>query len=186
MAKIFEGIEGYAEMTAEQKLAALEALETNNPNDEIERYKKAASKANSEAADYKRKYTEKLTEAEKEQAAKDEELNALRAKVAESERKEQIAGYMAKFASLGYDETLASKTAEAMADGKSDEVFASFNAFLQTHDKNYKDSLLRNGSEPPAGTNPAVKTYTEAELRNMSTDEINKNWDAVKATLNQD
>ncbi|MBO7712428.1 MAG: hypothetical protein J6S85_02595 [Methanobrevibacter sp.] len=185
MAKIFEGIEGYTEMTAEQKLAALEALETSNPNEEIERYKKAASKANSEAADYKRKYTEKLTEAEKAEAAKDEELNALRAKVAESEREKTISGYMAKFAALGYDETLASETAKQFADGNSDAVFASFNSFLQTHDKNYKDSLLRNGSEPPAGKSPEVKTFTRAELENMSADEINANWDAVKSTLNQ-
>ena len=184
MAKIYEGIEGYAEMTAEQKLAALEALETGNSNDEIERYKKAASKANSEAADYKRKYTEKLSEAEKAEAAKDEELNALRAKVAESERKEAISGYIAKFASLGYDEALATKTAEAMADGNTNEVFASFNSFLQTHDKNYKDNLLRNGATPPAGKDPETKSYTRAEIENMSADEINANWDTIKQSLN--
>ena len=185
MSKIYEGIEGYAEMTAEQKLAALEALEAGNPNDEIERYKKAASKANSEAADYKRKYTEKLSEAEKAEAAKDEELNALRAKVAESEREKAISGYMAKFASLGYDEALASETAKQFAEGNTDAVFASFNSFLQTHDKNYKDNLMRNGSQPPAGKNPEIKSFTRSEIENMSADEINANWDTIKDSLNK-
>ena len=186
MAKIFEGIEGYAEMTAEQKLAALEALETSNPNEEIERYKRAASKANSEAAEFKKQLSAKMTEAEKEQAAKDEELNQLRAQVAESNREKSINAYMAEFTALGYDKELASKAAVAFVDGNSADVFASMNSFLQAHDKAYKDNLLRNGSEPPAGKAPDVKTFTRAQLENMSADEINANWEAVKSTLNQD
>ncbi len=48
-------IEGYAGMTAEQKLAALEAFELpDNNSAELERLKNAVSKANSEAAEYKK------------------------------------------------------------------------------------------------------------------------------------
>lgn len=49
-------IEGYAEMTAEQKLAVLESYEYNDYSGEVERYKNAASKANSEAAEWKKKH----------------------------------------------------------------------------------------------------------------------------------
>ena len=38
-------------------------------------------------------------------------------------------------------------------------------------------------STPPAN-NPA-KNYTTAEIKNMSTAEINANWDSIKASLNQ-
>ena len=41
-------IEGYADMTAEQKLAALEAFEYEDNSAEIEKLKKNLSKANSE------------------------------------------------------------------------------------------------------------------------------------------
>lgn len=47
-------IEGYSEMSAEEKLAALEAYEMPDQTSEIERYKNAQSKSASEAADWKR------------------------------------------------------------------------------------------------------------------------------------
>lgn len=40
-----------------------------------------------------------------------------------------------------------------------------------------------NPANPPVNT-PA-KTYSAAEIRNMSAAEINKNWDSIKASLNQ-
>ena len=64
-------IEGYADMTAEQKLAALEAYEpevipTESP--EVEKLKRTISKINSEAADYKKQLRERQTEAERAEA----------------------------------------------------------------------------------------------------------------------
>ena len=65
-------IEGYADMTAEQKLAALEAFELpDNNSAELERLKNAVSKANSEAAEYKKQLRAKQTDAEI-KAAEDE------------------------------------------------------------------------------------------------------------------
>ena len=52
MAKIDTSkIEGYAEMTPEQKLAALEGFEYEDNSAELEKQKNALSKANSEAAE---------------------------------------------------------------------------------------------------------------------------------------
>lgn len=57
MAKIDTSkIEGYAEMTPEQKLAALEGFEYEDNSAELEKQKNALSKANSEAAEWKRKH----------------------------------------------------------------------------------------------------------------------------------
>ena len=40
-----------------------------------------------------------------------------------------------------------------------------------------------NPANPPA--NPPAKSYTTAEIKNMSDAEINANWDSIKASLNQ-
>ena len=40
-----------------------------------------------------------------------------------------------------------------------------------------------NPANPPA--NSPTKTYTSAEIKNMSAAEINANWDSIKASLNQ-
>ena len=187
MAKIFEGIEGYAEMTAEQKLAALEGLEkpeAPSVDKEIERYKQAASKANSEAADYKRKLAEKMTEDERREAERAEELEKLREEVAESRRRETVAQHKAQYSALGFADDLATIAAEATANNKPDEMFNAFKTFLGAHDKDYKDQLLRSGSEPPAGSGKEpLKQYTPDEIRKMTPAEINQNWDAIKNSL---
>ena len=66
MAKIDTSkIEGYANMTPEQKLAALEGFEYEDNSAELEKQKNALSKANSEAAEWKRKHNALLSEEEK-------------------------------------------------------------------------------------------------------------------------
>lgn len=183
MAKIFEGIEGYAEMTAEQKLAVLEGLdkpEQISPDKEIERYKQAASKANSEAADYKRKLAEKMTEDERREAERAEELENLKKEVAESRRRETVAQHKAQYSALGFNDELASTAAEAMANGQPEEMFNAFKSFLSAHDKDYRDQLIRGGSEPPAGTNNEPKTFTREQIEKMTPDEINANWEAIQ------
>ena len=59
-------INGYSEMSAEEKLAALESFEIEVPNGdgEIEKLKAALSKSNSEAAEYKRQLRAKQTDEE--------------------------------------------------------------------------------------------------------------------------
>lgn len=63
MAKIDTSkITGYAEMSAEDKLKALEAFEYEDNAAELEKQKAAVSKANSEAAEWKRKHNALLGE----------------------------------------------------------------------------------------------------------------------------
>ena len=58
-------IENYANMTAEEKLAALESYEYAADNADTERLKAAVSRANSEAAELKRQLKAKQTEEER-------------------------------------------------------------------------------------------------------------------------
>lgn len=152
MAKIDTGlIEGYADMTPEQKVAAIEAFEYEDHAAEVERYKNAASKANSEAAEWKKKHNALLSEEEQKKQANDEELASLRKKVEEMEKEKLIAFNKSKFLALGYDEALAGETAQAMADGDSAKLFANHEKFLATHDKAFKAKLMGDTSTPPAG-----------------------------------
>ena len=83
-------IEGYADMTAEQKLAALEAFELpDNNSAELERLKNAVSKANSEAAEYKKQLRAKQTDAEI-KAAEDEKARTEMEKELEGLRREKM------------------------------------------------------------------------------------------------
>lgn len=159
MAKIDTSkIEGYADMTAEQKVAALEALEYEDNASELERYKNAASKANSEAAEWKKKHNALLSEEERTKQANEEELSTLRKKVEEMEKEKLVSGHKAKFLALGYDETLAAETAQAMANGDTATVFANQKKFLENHDKAYKAQLMGLTSTPPAGSSASGKT----------------------------
>lgn len=164
-------IEGYADMTPEQKIAALEAMEYEDNASELERYKNAASKANSEAAEWKRKHNALLSEEDKKKQENEEELTTLRKRVEEMEKEKLISGHKARFLALGYDETLADETAKAMANGETDKVFANQKKFLETHDKAYKAQLMGQTSTPPAGSSTGsgatdyVKMIEDAQNR---------------------
>ncbi len=145
-------IEGYADMTPEQKVTALEAVEYEDNASELERYKNAASKANGEAAEWKRKHNALLSEEDKKKQENEEELTTLRKRVEEMEKEKLISGHKARFLAIGYDETLADETANAMANGETDKVFANQKKFLETHDKAYKAQLMGQTSTPPAGS----------------------------------
>lgn len=152
MAKIdITKIEGYAGMTPEQKIAALEAFELEDNSSELERYKNALTKANSEAAEWKRKHNDKLSEEEQQKQASEEELTALRNTVAALQKERTVAENKANYLSLGYDDALASDTAKAMADGDTAKIFANHAKFLETHNAKLKAELLKTTPKPPAG-----------------------------------
>ncbi len=162
-------IKNYDIMTPEEKLAALEAFEYEDFTTEVEKYKNAASKANSEAAEWKRKHNAILAEREQKRNAEDEELNALREKLATMKRNQLISTYKSQYIAMGYDEALADATANAMVDGDTDKVFANQMKFINSHDKRFKAELLGDTPKPPAG-HPTPR-ITLADLQAMSAEE---------------
>jgi hypothetical protein len=170
MAKIdVTKIEGYENMTPEEKLAALEAFEYEDNASELERYKNAASKANSEASEWKKKHNALLTAEDKEKQEKDEELTNLRTEIAELKKKDAVSTYKAKFLGLGYEETLAEDTANALAEGDMDKVFANQKKHNESREKTIKADLLKKTPTPPAGG--GGDTMTLDKLKKMSSQE---------------
>lgn len=152
MAKIDTSlIEGYADMTPEQKLAALEAFEYENNAAELEKQKNALSKANSEAAEWKRKHNALLSEEEKKKQEDADKLAQMEQELADLRKGKTISEYKAKFVAQGYDETLAEETAQALADGDSAKVFANQSKFLEEYAKKVKADALKKTPKPTPG-----------------------------------
>lgn len=124
MAKIFDRIDGYAEMSTEDKLKALEAMELEDNSSEIERLKNAVSKANSESAEWKRKHNALLSAEEQQKQEQAESLAAMQQELETLRKEKTVAKYTADYVKLGFDEKLAEETAKALADGDMVKVFA--------------------------------------------------------------
>lgn len=144
-------IEGYAEMTPEQKLAALEGYEYEDHSEELERQKAAVSKANGEAAEWKRKHTALLSEDEKKKQEDADKLASMEKELAELRKGKVVSDYKAKFVAQGYSEELADETAKALADGDMTKVFANQQKFLTDYAKGVKAEALKGTPKPPAG-----------------------------------
>ena len=161
-------IEGYAEMSAEEKVKALESLEIETPDtDELTRLKNALNKASADAAEWKRQFREKQTEQERAEAdakelreAQEKELNELR-------REKEISKYEAEYLALGYDKELANATATAMANGETAKVFENQKLFNERKEAEYKANLLNAQPSLTQGENPVGKTITKEEIINI-------------------
>lgn len=155
-------IDGYAEMTAEQKLAALEGYEIEAPgpdNSELQRLKDALTKSNSEAAEYKRQLRAKQTdeearaaEAARAQEAMQQELEGLR-------RDKAVGEYKAKFLGLGYDADSAATAAEALQKGDFEVVFAAQAALIE----NVKKSAVAGALDKQPKLTPGQPLGKEAQ-----------------------
>ena len=154
-------IPGYAEMSAEDKLKALEAFEYDDNAAEVERLKGAVSKANSEAAGWKKKHNELLTEDERKKQEDADALANMKKELDELRKDKTISEYKAKLITQGYDEALASDTAQAMADGDTAKVFANQGKFLEDYAKKVKADAMKKTPKPPAGDGSSDIDYSK-------------------------
>lgn len=156
MAKIdTSAIQGYAEMTPEQKIAALEAIDMPDAPDMTQYVLKTVSDKNaSEAAEWKRKYNSTLSEAEQQKQAAEEAQKATNDRLAELERKDKISTVKDQYIASGWDATLALATAEAFVDQKMDVVQANINKHIENMRAADKDKSMKGTPAPPAGGNP--------------------------------
>lgn len=161
------------DMTPEEILEALGQVnietETNANDDEVQRLKAAVSKANKEAADYKKQLNAKLTEEEQSKIAEQEAREELQAAYNALLRESQISKNTAKFIGLGYDEKLATQTAEALIDGNLDVVFANQTKFNSVLESKIKAEVLNSTPRPNGGDTD--KSYTIEDLRKMTTED---------------
>lgn len=156
MAKITDRIAGYTEMSAEDKLKALEALEEADNSAELERMKNAVSKANSEAAAWKKKHNELLGEEERKKQEQEDHLAQVEKELADLRKEKTVSEYAAKFLGMGYEESLAKETAQAMADGDTEKVFANQVKFNDALKKAAIADKLKSTPRPGVGSDGAI------------------------------
>lgn len=155
-------IENYAEMSAEDKLKALEAYEFEAPApkdnaEEVNKLKTALSKANSDAAEWKRQFREKQTEAERAEAERAEREKAVEEELRTLRRDKTVSGYLAQCLALGYDKDLALKAAEAMADNDAAAIMSCQQEFLEVKQKELEAAALNKQPPLTTGSPPTAK-----------------------------
>ena len=163
-------ITGYAEMSAEEKLKALEEFEFETPKpatDEAEKLKAALSKANSEAAEWKRQFREKQTEAERAEAERTEREKAVEEELRGLRRDKTVSGFVAQCLALGYDKDLALRAAEAMADNDAATIFACQQDFLESKKKELEAAALNKQPTITAGSPPTAKQVDNDKYNQM-------------------
>jgi len=167
MAKIdVTQIEGYAEMSAEDKLKALEGFDIPDPDYSGYVKKDVFDKTASELAGVKKQLKDKMTDDEAAKQKEQEEREELQSKYEKLLRESEISKHKAKLLALGYDEKLADETAEAMADGDMEKVFANQKKHLDSVEKRVRADALKDTPKPtPDGDS---KTMTLEKFRKMS------------------
>ena len=140
-------IENYENLTPEEKLAAWEAYDPEK-NGFVS--KAVFDKKASEASELGKQLRAKQTDEEAKAAKDAEEREALLARVQELEHKELVSNYTTSYLALGYDEKSAKATAEAMAKGDMETVFANQKTHNENREKALRAEWLKE-TPPPAG-----------------------------------
>lgn len=166
-------INGYADMTVEQKIAALEAYETEDPDYSGYVKKDVFDKTASELAAKKKELSEKLTEDEKAKQREREEREDLQAKYDKLLHESEVSKFKAKLLGMGYEEKLADETAEAMVSGDTEKVFANQKKHLDSVEKKVRAEALKDTPKPTG--DGETKGMTLEKLRKLSPME-RENW----------
>lgn len=141
---------------------------------EIAKMKRSLDKVSSEAADYKRKWKESLSEAEQasmakaeEQAKHEEEFESLKRQVAVNELTEN-------FMDLGYSKELAKKAANAQFDSDAQTLHDIQKQVQEAQKKEWEAEFLASRPELNAGVGNNAPTLTKDQFDNMTLIEKSK------------
>lgn len=136
-------IQGYAEMSAEDKIKALEALEFDDFSADRDRYKESNSKALAKVAELTKQLRERMSDEEKAKAEKETADKEMTDKIAELTRRLAVSDNEKKLLGMGYDSSLATEVAEAMADGDTEKVFTGMAKFKELHEKAVRAEIAK-------------------------------------------
>lgn len=142
-------------MTEEDISNALEKLNKNSTS-EADKLKIQLSKANSEAAEYKKQLRAKQTDDEAAAAETKAAIEKLMAENAELKKSMDIATKTAKLTAQGFSEELAKATATAMLDGDFDTVLTNQAKYLEEQRQAIKKDLMNGTPRPAVGSSSDV------------------------------
>ena len=168
MAKIDTStIAGFEAMSAEEKLNAVLGIEVNDGSAEIERLKGLVSKANSEAAAWKKKHNDQLSEEEQKQNQVTETIDSLQKELEELRKEKTVSTYTAKLLENGFNAEEAGKAASALADGKMDVFWSHLANYKSNLEKTIRSGLLAQNRDP-GGSGGSDVTMTKEKYNSLS------------------
>lgn len=162
-----ESIQGFSEMSAEDKVSALLGLDIPEPVDLTGYVKKEAfDKKASEAAEYSRQLKSKMTDEEAEKAEQQRKMVEVQQVLSETQKKyagllreSTIAKHTSRFQAIpGYDQKLAQAAAVALVDNDSEKLFEIQQQAAESIEKSMRAERVSQDPKP-AGT---VKTSGES------------------------
>lgn len=144
-------------MTEEEISTALEtakvgAKEVVDNTADLDKLKNQLSKANAEAADYKKQLRSKQSADEAAAADQKAMMEKLTQENTDLKRSIALADKQTKLLSMGYDEKLATETATAMVDGDMDTVMKNQTTFIESQKKLIKADAMKNTPRPASGS----------------------------------
>lgn len=159
MPKINTIIEGFDDMSVEEQLAAVRALDIPEKVNLADYVKKSVFDAKaSEASELSKKLKSQMSDEDKEKedmkeqiAALQEKYDTLSATHNETLKEIRIAQYKANFIAQGYDEALAQETANALEAGEMDKVLANNKRFADALSAKIKADLMKGDPHPSGG-----------------------------------
>lgn len=151
--------------------------------DSESKLKASLTNANSDAANWKKKYQETLSEEEQKRIAKQEEYDAL-VKERDSLKKDKtISEHYANLISLGYEDALARETATAMFDNDYQKVYDNQKIFLKAQNDKIRAEAMKKNPTPPAGDPKQVTKETFDNMTYSEMVELQKTNPALYAEL---
>lgn len=141
----------------EAKIKALEA--------ERDKLKNSVTNASADASEWKKKYQATLSEQEKAAEEQSEATAAMQKELEDLRNERNIANHKSQFVSIGFDETLAQESAQALNSGDTVKVFDGIRKFIESHDKALAEKAMLNNPTLPGGN--STKTVTREEFNNM-------------------
>lgn len=151
-------ISGYDDMSAEEKLAALEAYEIDDPDYTGYVKKDVFDKTASELAQKKKELNARLTDEEKAREESETKQKELEEKYEALLRESQVSKQKAKLIALGYDESLADDSAQALVEGDLDKVIENASKFKKSFEKQLRAEILKDTPKPTGSGGSDVMT----------------------------
>ena len=136
-------------------------------NAEVEKLKAALSKANSEAAEYKRALREKQTEQERAEAERLEQEKSMREELEALRKDKTVTEYTNKALEVGFDADTAAQAANALADGDMTVVFDCLKAFVEATKTRLENEALNRQPGLSTGVPPTKNTTVDSDYENM-------------------
>ena len=149
-------------MTVEEINEALANVQMPKDNSgELAKLKESVSKANSEAAQYKKELNAKLSEEERKAKEDAEKWEKVIKERDELLKEKNISTHKAKFLENGYTAELATSSAEALVNGDFDTVFKNLGTHITNLEKKFKAENIDSTPKPTGGSDIPPKPTKE-------------------------